>query len=50
VAALPALTASLPPNVTPIQVEAFLVTLLVFLGTQEAWVVRLPARPRQPTS
>lgn len=48
VAALPALSASLPTNFTPIQVEALLVTLLVFLGTQEAWVVRMPAAPKQP--
>lgn len=49
VAAVPTVSASLPTNFTPIQVEALLVTLLVFLGTQEAWVVRLPATPRQPT-
>jgi hypothetical protein len=50
VAAVPAVAASLPTNFTPIQVEALLVTLLVFLGTQEAWVVRHPATPRPPTS
>lgn len=49
VAAVPAVTASLPPTFTPIQVEALLVTLLVFLGTQEAWAVHMPATPRKPT-
>ena len=49
VAALPSLGASFPANFTPIQVEAVLVTLLVFLGTQEAWVVRLPATRQPPT-
>ena len=48
VAAVPALSASFPAGFTPIQVEALLVTMLVFLGTQEAWVVRLPATPKQP--
>jgi hypothetical protein len=50
VAALPGLGASLPADFTPIQVEAMLVTLLVFLGTQEAWVVRVPAAPKQPVA
>lgn len=50
VAALPGLGPSLPGNFTPIQIEGLLVTMLVFLGTQEAWVVRLPATSRQPTS
>jgi hypothetical protein len=48
VAAVPAVAASLPANFTPIQVEALLLTLLVFLGTQEAWVVRVPATPKLP--
>jgi hypothetical protein len=49
VAAVPALSASIPGGFTPIQIEAFLLTLLVFLGTQEAWVVRLPPAS-QPTA
>ncbi|HUP99657.1 MAG TPA: hypothetical protein VM093_04285 [Aeromicrobium sp.] len=48
IAAVPGLGASLPANFTPIQVEALLVTLLVFLGSQEAWVVRMAATPKQP--
>jgi hypothetical protein len=32
----------------PIQLEGLLVTLLVFLGTQEAWVCGLPAAAMQP--
>lgn len=39
------ITAMLSPDLKPIQVEAFLVTLLVFLGVQEAWVVSMtPSR------
>jgi hypothetical protein len=49
VAAVPALSTAFPGDFTPIQIEALLLTLLVFLGTQEAWVVRLPPAS-QPTA
>ena len=35
-------------GIKPIQVEAFLVTLLVLLGTQEAWAVHMPAPAKTP--
>ncbi len=39
----------LPPDIAPIQVEAFLVSLLVFLGVQEAWIVSMTPPKKQPT-
>jgi len=41
VAAIPAVGQMFPASFTPIQVEAVLLTLLVFLGVQEAWVVSM---------
>lgn len=44
VAVLP-LGGTLPASFTPIQVEALLLSLLVFLGAQEAWIVSMtPAK------
>lgn len=48
VAAIPGLSVLFPEGIKPIQVEAFLVTLLVFLGTQEAWAVHMPAPAKTP--
>jgi hypothetical protein len=41
VAAVPSFSTIFGPGFTPIQVEALMVTLLVFLGVQEAWVVAM---------
>jgi len=41
VAAIPGLSQIFGPGFTPIQVEALLLSLLVFLGVQEAWVVSM---------
>jgi drug/metabolite transporter (DMT)-like permease len=41
----PALKEVLAPDFKPIQLEAFLITMLVFLGVQEAWVVSMTRAP-----
>lgn len=50
VAVVPALGAVLPSDLTPIHVEAVLVSLLVLLGVHEAWVVSKTPKPGRPAA
>ena len=50
VAVVPGLGAVLPPELTPIQLEAILVSLLVLLGVHEAWVVSKTPRSSRPVA